>query len=318
MKIRLAVIVLTFVFSSAQAQLAKTAGFSGEVSLNTGYVSSQSNLNTNNSKSIDSLDNSADSKHSLIPAPLGNIAYTFGSQLNHKLYAGTARSDIAIGVLAFQLGYQYQLPTGTVLDVSYLPTLLEKETWRNPYQIDAARRTTDEGGNAYRLRLKGLIDKNFNLDLAYGDKQIDEEEVTDRTLAREADIYYIKGDYRLPISRTSMIRPGLTYINHKAEGKAESFDSYGVELSWFKFINRHRIVVTAGYKYKDYQSQSLTFSKTRSDDAVSLFAAYEYQNVFDWQDWSFISFAGYNQSDSNINFYDEQQYLLFLGINYRF
>ncbi len=44
----------------------------------------------------------------------------------------------------------------------------------------------------------------------------------------------------------------------------------------------------------------------------------EYQNVFDWQNWSFVSFAGYNQADSNINFYDEQQYLLFLGLNYRF
>ncbi len=318
MRVRLVVLILAFVFSSAQAQLAKTAGFSGEFSLNTGFVSSQSNLNTNNSKSIDSLDKSADSKRSLIPAPLGNIAYTFGNQLNHRLYAGTARSDVAIGILAFQLGYQYQLPMGTVLDVSYLPTLLEKETWRNPYQVGAARQTTDEGGNAYRIRLKGLINRGFNLDLAYGDKQIDEEEITDRSLAREADIYYIKGSYRLPISRTSMLQPAVTYINHDADGKAESFDSYRFDLSWFKFINRHRIVVTAGYNYKDYQSESLTFSKTRNDATISLFAAYEYQNVFDWQDWSFVSFTGYNQADSNINFYDEQQYLLFIGMNYRF
>ncbi len=318
MKKRLAVLVLAFMISPTQAQLAKSAGFSGEISLNTGFVSSQSNLNTNNSKSIDSLDKSADSNRSIIPAPLGNIAYTFGSELNHKFYAGTTRSDVAIGILAFQLGYQYQLPKGTVLDISYLPTLLEKETWRNPYQVGVARSTTDEGGNAYRLRLKGLIDSYFNLDLAYGDKQIEEEEVTDRTLARDADIYYIKGNYRLPISRTAMLQPAVTYINHDADGKAESFDLYGFDLSWFKFINRHRIVVTASYNYKDYQTQSLIFTKARSDDNISLFAAYEYQNVFDWQNWSFVSFAGYNQADSNINFYDEQQYLLFLGMNYRF
>ncbi len=318
MKARLTILTLALMFSSAQAQLAKTAGFSGEISLNTGVISSQSNFNTDNNKFIESLDDSASNDSSIIAAPLGNLAYTFGPKLNQQLYAGTTRSDVAIGTLAFQLGYQYQLPSGTVLDVSYLPTLLERETWRNPYQVGLARRTTDEGGNAYRLRFKGLIDKSFNLDLAYADKQIDEEEVTDRTLARSADIYYVKGDYRIPLNRTSMLQPAVTYMSHDAEGKAESFDSYGFDLSWFKFINRHRLVLTVGYNYKDYQSQSLTFSKARNDDAVKLFAAYEYQNVFDWQDWSFISFAGYNQTESNIIFYDEKQYLLFLGVNYRF
>ncbi|WP_325205741.1 DUF2860 family protein, partial [Vibrio sp. 03_296] len=28
-------------------------------------------------------------------APLGNIAYTFGDQLEHQVYLGTAREDIA-------------------------------------------------------------------------------------------------------------------------------------------------------------------------------------------------------------------------------
>ncbi|MEX3071794.1 DUF2860 domain-containing protein [Vibrio alginolyticus] len=318
MKARLAVLALAFIVSSAQARLAETAGLSGELSLNAGFVTSESNFNTDSDKTIDSLSHSADSDSSVVAGPLGNIAYTFGTQLNQQVYAGTTRSDVAIGTLAFQLGYQYQLPSGTVLDVSYLPTLLEGEAWRNPYQVGVARRTTDESGNAYRLQIKGLIDKNFNLDLAFADKQIDDEEVTDRTLARDADIYYIKGDYRILLNRTAMLQPAFTYINHDADGDAESFDSYGLDISWFKFINRHRLALTAGYSYKDYQSQSLTFAKTRSDDTVKLFAAYEYQNVFDWQDWSFISFAGYSQTSSNITFYDEKQYLMSVGLNYHF
>lgn len=318
MKARLSVLSAAFIVSSAQAQLAETAGLSGEISLNAGFVDAESNFNTDSSKTINSLNHSADSDRSVFVGPLGNIAYTFGTQLNQQVYTGTTRSDVAIGALAFQLGYQYHLPSGTVLDVSYLPTLLEGETWRNPYQTGTARRTTDESGNAYRLQIKGLIDKNFSLSLAYADKQIDDEEVTDRTLARDADIYYIKGEYRVPLDRTTMLQPAFTYINHDADGKAASFDSYQLDLSWFKFINRHRLALTAGYSYKDYQSQSLTFAKARSDDAVNLFAAYEYQNVFNWQNWSFISFAGYSQTRSDITFYDEKQYLMSVGLNYRF
>ncbi|MGY0617440.1 DUF2860 domain-containing protein [Vibrio sp. FJH11] len=315
---RLTLLTLALVVSSAQAQLAETAGFSGEIALNAAFVTSESNFNTDNSKTIDSLDKSGDSDSSVVAAPLGNIAYTFGKQLNQQVYAGTTRSDIAIGTLAFQLGYQYQLPSGTILDVSYLPTILQGETWRNPYQVGVARRTTDEGGNAYRFQLKGLVDENFNLDLAYADKEIDNEEVTDRTLARDADIYYVKGDYRISLDSTSILQPAITYINQDADGKAESFDSYGFELSWFKFINRHRLALTADYTLQDYQSKSQTFSKKRSNDIIGLFAAYEYRNVFDWQNWSFISFAAYSQTDSNITFYDEKEYLFSLGFSYRF
>ena len=315
---RLTLLTLALVVSSAQAQLAETAGFSGEIALNAVFITSESNFNTDNSNTIDSLNKSGDSDSSVVAAPLGNIAYTFGKQLNQQVYAGTTRSDIAIGTLAFQLGYQYQLPSGTILDVSYLPTILQRETWRNPYQVGVARRTTDEGGNAYRFQLKGLVDENFNLDLAYADKEIDNEEVTDRTLARDADIYYVKGDYRISLDSTSILQPAITYINQDADGKAESFDSYGFELSWFKFINRHRLALTADYTLQDYQSNSQTFNKKRSNDIIGLFAAYEYRNVFDWQNWSFISFAAYSQTDSNITFYDEKEYLFSLGFSYRF
>ncbi|WP_146489806.1 DUF2860 family protein, partial [Vibrio sp. T20] len=115
----------------------------------------------------------------------------------------------------------------------------------------------------YRFQIKGLIDKNFNLDLAYANKDIEQEEVTDHSLARDASLYYVKGDYRISLNQTSMLQPAFTYINQDADGKAESFDSYGFDISWFKFINRHRLALTAGYAWKDYQAASQTFAKTR-------------------------------------------------------
>jgi hypothetical protein len=234
------------------------------------------------------------------------------------VYAGTTRSDIAIGTLAFQLGYKYQLDSGTVLDFSYLPTILEGETWQNPYLTNQKRKTTDEGGNAFRFQINRFLDDNFNLDLAYADKDVEKDTVTDPSLARDAKIYHIKGDYRIPLSRTSMLQPAFTYIYHDADGDAESFNSYGLDLSWFQFINRHRVALTAGYTVKDFESASATFGKTRNDDKLSLFAAYEYKNVFDWDNWSFISLAGYSSTDSNITFYDEKEYLLSVGLNYTF
>ena len=115
-----------------------------------------------------------------------------------------------------------------------------------------------------------------------------------------------------------MLQPAFTYIHHDADGDAESYNSYGLDLSWFKFIQRHRIALTAGYAAKDFDAASTTFGKTRNDGTLSFFTAYEYKNVFDWQNWSFISLAGYSSTSSNITFYDEKEFLLSTGLSYSF
>ncbi len=99
-------------------------GFSGEVSLNAGIISSTSNFNVDGNRTISSLENKADSESEGLIAPLGNIAYTFGDGLNQQIYFGTTREDIAVGTLAVQLGYKYSLSSGTVVDVSFLPTVI--------------------------------------------------------------------------------------------------------------------------------------------------------------------------------------------------
>ncbi len=61
------------------------------------------------------------------------------------------------------------------------------------------------------------------------------------------------------------------------------------------------------------------YDKKRSDDNINLFAAYEYDLQFmDWENWSFVSLAGYGTSDSNITLYDESQYIVSVGLNYKF
>lgn len=89
-------------------------------------------------------------------------------------------------------------------------------------------------------------------------------------------------------------------------------------LSWFNLFDRHRLVLTAGYKGQGYQAASQVFGKKREDSQLNLFVAYEYTQLFSSPDWSFVAMAGYNQTDSNIAFYEQSNYLLSLGVNYKF
>lgn len=310
----------------AMAQLSDTAGISGEVSLSAGYLSSTSNFNTDANETINDNTQKGQSKSSFIPLPLGSVAYTFGSQLDKQFYAGTSREDIAVGTLALELGYKQLLANGTVIDASFLPTIMSGETWADPFKTGSARSTTDEKGNAFRLKFSNINNSGFSLDTAYASQEVENERSgldsgyasSAHLLKRDADKIYIKGDYRMRIQPGTFLAPSLTLVKSDAEGDAYSFTSWGGELSLFKIVERHQFAITAGYTQFSYDASHPIYNTTRKDDEVSLFAAYEYQQFMGLQDWSLISFAGYGQSDSNINFYDEQQLIFSVGVNYKF
>lgn len=301
------------------AALAPQAGLSGEIAFNVGYTSSTSNFNTDGDKTIRSLDHEASSESGFLLAPLGSVAYTFGSARQQQIYAGTSREDIAVGTLAFELGYKYQLPGGTIVDVSVLPTILSGEVWRNPYATDVARKETDVDGIAYRFKLDNIGGTPLTLDFAYGQKDVDHDDVTDRDLRRDGDLYYAKAQYRLPLSRSVFLMPAATYIHFDADGRANSYDQYGAELSLFQSFGAHNLALTAGYATRDFEHGAATFNgRARDEDELSLFAAYEYQQPFGWQNWSLVALGGYSETSANLDFYDASEYLLSLGVNYAF
>jgi len=307
-----------FIALPCYAELASRHGISGEISLNAGFTSSTSNFNVDSDATIDSLENKAKSESQGLIAPLGKIAYTFGEELKNQIYFGTSREDIAVGTLALELGYKHKLSSGTVVDVSFLPTVISGESWQNPYQLNTKRRETDITGNAYRLKLESISGSSFSLDLAYAKTNVEDDLNAGTDLARDAESYYAKGGYRFILAPTSFLIPSVTYIQHNADGRANSFDSWGTDISWFNILGKHTLVLTAGYSRRNYDSASTLFNKARSDDELSLFAAYEYPNFMEWKNWSLISFAGYGDTQSNLTFYDESSYLLAVGLNYKF
>ncbi|MGR6833837.1 DUF2860 domain-containing protein [Aliivibrio wodanis] len=310
--------ILCVITPSAMAQLADKEGISGEIAITTGFASSTSNFNTEGDDTITSVNQKGSSDNGFMAFPLGSIAYTFGQELNQQVYAGTTRQDVATGTVVLEVGYKYQFESRMAIDVSILPTIMSSKTWANPYLVGSPRKETDASGNAFRFKVDNIAGSNFTIDSAYATKDIKNDDVQYDELKRDADTIYLKGQYRLPLSRTSFVLPSVIYQSSSADGKANSYDQYGAEVSFFKRMERHQLVLTAGYNQRNFGANNPIYEKTRKDDKLSLFAAYEYTKFMDWQDWSFISFAGYNSTDSNITFYDESEYIVTVGLNYKF
>ena len=309
--------ILCVITPPAIAQLADEEGISGEIALATGFASSTSNFNTEGEDTITSVHQKGSSDNGFMAFPLGNIAYTFGQELNQQVYAGTTRQDVATGTVVLEVGYKYQFESRMAIDVSILPTIMSSKTWANPYDVTGPRTETDASGNAFRFKVENIAGSNFTIDSAYATKDIENDDVDD-ILKRDAETIYLKGQYRLPLSRASFVLPSVIYQSSSADGKASSYDQYGAEVSFFKIMQRHQLVLTASYNQRSFGADNPIYEKTRKDDKLSLFAAYEYTKFMNWQDWSFISFAGYSSTDSNITFYDESEYIVTVGLNYKF
>ncbi|MDN3700637.1 DUF2860 domain-containing protein [Vibrio artabrorum] len=318
MKIKITLLAISTAASPAFAKLADEQGFSGEISINTGVTSSTSNFNPNADSTLLSNTQKASSERTFIVAPLGTVAYTFGEKLNHQVYTGTARDDVATGTVVLEVGYKYQRESGMIIDASVLPTIMSGETWADPYNTASPRTKTDETGNAFRLKLSSIAGSAFSLDMAYATKDVDKDDIQEQELKRDANTLYLKGQYRLPLSRTMMLIPSIIYQTRAADGKAESYDQFGGEVSLFGGLGRHQYALTAGYNQRYYDARNPIYDKKRNDDNINLFAAYEYDQFMNWENWSFVSLAGYGTSESNITFYDESQYLVSVGLNYKF
>lgn len=317
--------------SPSYAALAPSEGFSGNMTFLTGFTANSSNLDigqSNHQSQADLMSSGATEANGMV-AILGSMQYTFGA-LNHKqIFLGTSRDDIITGTLAFEVGYRQQLESGMVIDFSILPTLICGEVWDDPYAVDSKREETDLTGNVVRMQLSKMMGTNFNIDMAFGESDVKKEntglkglDLTDEERAlmtREREYFYLKSGYQYFLKDGSgILTPSMNVFSSNSEGNALSFLSVGVEVNLAKRFGNHGLAFTINAAKRDYDKENPIFNKTREDKDFGAFIAYEYANIFDAKNWSLVSLLGAKTTTSNIEYYQSSQYVVSVGVDYKF
>ncbi|MEZ9893926.1 DUF2860 family protein [Vibrio lentus] len=317
--------------SPSYAALAPSEGFSGNMTFLTGFTANSSNLDvdqSNHQSQTDLMSSGATEANGMV-AILGSMQYTFGA-LNHKqIFLGTSRDDIITGTLAFEVGYRHQLESGMVIDFSILPTLISGEVWDDPYAVDSKREETDLTGNVVRMQLSKMMGTNFNIDMAFGESDVKKEntglkglDLTDEERAlmtREREYFYLKSGYQYFLKDGSgILTPSINVFSSNSEGNALSFLSVGAEVNLAKRFGNHGLAFTINAAKRDYDKENPIFNKTREDKDFGAFIAYEYANIFDAKNWSLVSLIGAKTTTSNIEYYQSSQYVVSVGVDYKF
>ena len=313
--------VLTLLALSPTLVFAELAqpGFSGEIALIAGQKTQESNFNTEeNANKSGRLNSSGESETQALIAPLGMLKYTYGYDNNQQLFFGTSRDDIAVGDLALEIGYKQKFADNTIMSLAFIPTVIGGETWKNPYVTGQDRQETDIKGDAFSASLDNIMGSGLSAQLGIYNLEVDDEESAQAKLERDGQGLYSKLSYAMPFTHQGKLISAVKYISFDADGNAMSFDQYGLKVTLQKAIGRHSFSSSIGYDKARYDETNPVFNQELEEEKFSALIAYEYANIMNWQNWSLISFAGYDYTSANIDFYEEREFITSVGVSYKF
>ncbi|EEY98525.1 hypothetical protein VOA_002346 [Vibrio sp. RC586] len=303
-------------------------GWDITLSLNSFYVRTQSQMNTNDDNAItNNLQQPGQSTSDLFFAPLGNIQYTLASGQT-RLFAGQSSDQIIEGQLQAELGVTHRLDRLGEITLAYFPSLPGvNETWRDPYLTQTARSATDISAQGGRLAYTAPLAIPFTLRYAYLDYQIDEEQsgITSglnneatTLLNRNSDYQRVSAEVTLPFGRSWSLVPKISYTQRNAQGDAFDFTAFDYQLGFNAFAGPQALFLTLSYGQEDYNTAHPIFTTARDADRWSAFALYVYHAPFGWNNMAINAIASISETDDAVSFFDQQSALLSAGIAFNF
>lgn len=321
-------IALSIATACSTAVVAETpeTGFGGEIGLGMSYFSNDGNFNTANENNLTSTQETLDAEAEINPELLGELNYTFGNEGNHQVFAGTNNEEVIQGDVALEFGYRTQFADESSLSVSYLTSMINEETWKDPYLINSKREITEISESGFMVEYANIAGSAFAVDALYYSSDVEDEQSGQgqvpgdiNTLKRSGSGFDLGLAYEVALTTDSVLIPRLTYGSYSADGEAFSNTSIGGELTYMKMIDNHAFGLQGYYNSVSFDGANVAFDDvTRSDSEYGVAALYEYEGFMGWEDVTFIGLAGYDAVTSNINFYEETEYQIGAALSYSF
>lgn len=321
---------MLFSFTADARPLAEAPGWSATINLNVGYVSGQNQFSTDDDNQItDDLNNNGKSSSSAIVYPLLRVDYTT-QDLKNQFFLGNSRENLGRAQFQYELGYTRAISDRSKITAAYFPELpLLNDTWADPYLVGSARQKTDENYQGGRLRFESIADSPLTLEYVYANRTVDNEQSgvalfganssEAKALDRNANLHRLIAETFVPLSRKWFLAPAVAYTTAKADGSANDFDQYTLRLTSIYRSGPHVFTLNTEYGQTKYSGSNPVFDmQTQKDDKISLFGIYVFNEPFGWKNTMFNILGGYNNTDSNITFYDSKGGIAALGFGYTF
>lgn len=315
-------------FSHASGPIPAEQGFSGDLNVLGGVISSRSNLAVSgDQRQIDSLDE-LQSRHSrAIAGVLGQVNYTVVPS-RFSLYAGTPLRGLSDGRLVLELGMRYQLEELGQLRAGVIPlALFNNEVWVDPFLTGQNRERTDRDSYGFNLAWTGIYGTGFSVDYQFLRHDINRDQagffanVTSlerRQLRRGGDEHQFIVNYRLPLTQQWSLMPELRYTRYQADGAVNRGWLLRPQLTASFRQDNWRVSLTGFVGLDRYDQKNPLLDGYQDSEQYGVVAGVRYHNPFGWENWSVDALGIWSERDADVRFYDGNTHLFSIGVGYQF
>ena len=312
------------------------SGFSGFIRPGVGYLNFKSNMVASflgydlSEKKTDSLDDSPDSESNGLAIVPFSLEYTFASTRT-QLFLGTDLTDLIRFDYTQQFGVKQGIGRFGLLQGGILFSGVPAKVWKDPYVVDRNRDETSRTSNGGRLTWDRIFGSRLQLRYTYRKIDISSEKSGDflglssadkKLLERDGDRHIGEVAYRFNFAKRHTLAPAFIYTNDDRDGDAMKSDAYDFQLIYAYLGDTFTFTGNAFIGWADYDEKNPIYDKKQDDDRYGIQGALYYKNPWDWslfgsKPMNFFVGAAFADTDSNIDFYDQEATMVTGGVFFK-
>jgi hypothetical protein len=324
--------------ASAIEPIPETSGWRGFVLGGAGYLEFETNLVAGNTivdignTTIGSVNDAPESDSASLPVITGEVSYTFGNR--SQVFFGTALEDAVTLDAVTQLGMRKDLGSGGAVQAGILFSGLPGEVWEDPYAEGVERDPTDRDSSGLRFQWDRIMGSAFEFTLSYRDISIDTERSGEGVqsvacdadcqslLVRDGDQYTIDVSYLFRLGEGQrprhLVRPMLRYRIEDRDGDAIAGDGYRLQLSYIYLGDGFTLASNAAFGAQSYDEANPIYGVKTDSDLFAVDTTLFYRLPTESGRWQLVGNLLWGEDDSDVDFHDNQVFMVSLGAMYRF
>ena len=325
-----------FATSSAQAisPIPEQQGWSGQLVLGAGHTNIKSNTVAGNDfiegadEEITSINNSPNSNDDTHPLLDFEIKYTLSGR--NQIFIGNSLEDRLTMDTTNQLGWRKQTETAGTFQLGAIFSSTPFEVWEDPYQTNARRKSTDADTTGLRFEWDRILGSGFGAMLQTREIDIDKElsgthpslncdSSCQKLLDRNGDQYRAQLYYTIIMgNHNHILQPKIQLRKENRDGDATSQDAWATQLS-YTYLHQNWVIITnALYGESSFDKRNPLYDQYQDADKLSMEVTVIRNLKTESGNWQLMGGLFWGESDSKINFHNNETTQLTLGAIYNF
>lgn len=247
----------------------------------------------------------------------------------NQIFLGQSLEDRLTMDTSNQLGWRKQTDSSGTVQLGFLLSEPTIEVWADPYLVGPPRSKTDRDAQGFRFEWDKVLGSNFGFFVQTREIEIDNERsgsdpvlgcnaACQQLLDRNGDQNVVRLWYRFILSPSHILEPQVRIREEDRKGAAKARDAWAVQLSYAYLGPPWTFVGNVLYGESEFDQPNPLYGLRQDAETFAVDATVLYALPTQSGRWQLTGSVFVGESDSNIDFHDNELSQIAAGVIYNF